>query len=318
MKKIIVTGGAGFIGSNLVDRLLQEKNEVIVIDNYSRGTPKNLDQHQTNKKFTLLNDKIENKQIIEETILSADTVIHFASISSVYRSITESEEINKVNVTATLKMLDSCIEQNVKRFIFASSAAVYGPDVTNKKQSIKEDDPVYPMTPYAASKIAGEAYCKAYHETYGLDTTILRFFNIFGQRTTGTYRRVTSKVVDAIINKKPIKIYGDGKNTRDFTHVSDAVEAIMFVLKYEKGKNETYNVGSGIPTTINQLVNHIINIAGKPDYEVQHISAQKNDAIHKYADITKLMKLGYQPKTSLKEGLKQYFEWYKKDSKLQK
>lgn len=318
MKKIIVTGGAGFIGSHIVDKLLQQKNQVIVIDNYSRGRPENLEQHQTNKQFTLINDQIENKTQIEESILGADALIHFASISSVYRSITESEEINKVNVTATLKMLDSCIEQNVKRFIFASSATVYGPKITDQNQPIKEDNPLYPMSPYSASKIAGEAYCKSYYETYGLDISILRFFNIYGQRTTGIYRRVISKIAEAMQKKKPIKIYGDGNQTRDFTYVEDTVDAILLVLNNKKTINQTYNVGSGIPTTINQLATQMTKIAGKPNYEIQHISPLKNDAKHKYADITKLKKLGYQPKTELTEGLTKYLEWFKKDSKLQK
>ncbi len=316
MKKIIVTGGAGFIGSHLVDRLLQEKNEVIVIDNYSRGRPENLEQHKDNKQFTLINDKIEHKEKIDEALLDADALIHFASISSIYRSITESEEINKVNVTGTLNMLDSCIEKDVKRFIFASSSAVYG---GNNNHPLKEDECLDPLTPYAASKISGEAYCNAYYKTYGLDTTILRFMNVYGPRTTGTYRRVISKFAEAIINKKPIKIYGDGQQTRDFTYITDTVDAILLVLNSKKVKGETLNIGTGIPTTVNQLANLMIKIANKPKQEIQHISELKNDVIHKVADISKIKnKLGFEPKTSIEEGLQNYFEWFKTDSKLKK
>ena len=316
MKKIIVTGGAGFIGSHLVDRLLQEKNDVIVIDNYSRGSPKNLEQHKNNKHFTLINDEIEHKEKIDEALLDADAVIHFASISSVYRSITESEKINKVNVTGTLNMLDACIEKNVKRFIFASSSAVYG---ENNSNPIKEDDCVEPLSPYAASKIAGEAYCNAYYKTYGLDTTILRFMNVYGPRTTGNYRRVISKFADAIVNKKPIKIYGDGQQTRDFVYIADTVDAILLVLNSKKVKGETFNIGSGITTTVNQLADLMIKIANKPNQEIQHISELKNDVRHKVADISKLKnKLGFEPKISIEEGLQNYFDWFKNDSKLKK
>ena len=310
MRKIVVTGGAGFLGSHLVDKLIQEGEEVIVIDNLFRGQTENIEHHIPNKKFTLLNDEIQNKTKINDALHLADAVIHFASISSVFRSIVEPEIVNTINVTGTLNMLNLCIKEEVQCFIFASSAAVYGGD---RNRPLQENDSLHPLSPFAASKIAGEAYCKAYSETYGLNTIILRFMNIYGPRITKVYRRVCSKFAEATIRNEPLVIVGDGKQTRDFTYVTDAINAIILALNNKDIKSETFNIGTGKPTTINQLANLYKKISENPKQEIKYINAKKGDLIHSYADITKAKKkMGYNPKIDIGTGIPKYLEWYKK------
>ena len=316
MKHIVVTGGAGFLGSHLVDKLIQDGEEVTVIDNLFRGQSENINAHMDNKNFKLLTDAIQNRQKIEKDLLEADAVVHFASISSVFRSITDPEEVNTVNVTGTINLLNLCVKQDVQKFIFSSSAAVYG-GIINRP--MRENDPVYPLSPFAASKIAGEAYCQAYYETYSLHTIILRFWNVYGPRTTKTYRRVNSKFAEAICKKEPLKITGNGKQTRDFTYVSDAVDAIILALNNKTIKGQTINIGTGKPTTINQLANLYKKIGGNPNQEIQHISPKKGDLINSYADITKAKKtLEYKPKIDLETGIPKYLEWYKQYHKQNK
>ena len=308
--KIVVTGGAGFLGSHLVDKLIREGEEIIVIDNLFRGQTENIEQHIPNKKFTLLNDEIQNKTKINDALHLADAVIHFASISSVFRSIVEPEIVNTINVTGTLNMLNLCIKEEVQCFIFASSAAVYGGD---RNRPLQENDSLHPLSPFAASKIAGEAYCKAYSETYGLNTIILRFMNIYGPRITKVYRRVCSKFAEATIRNEPLVIAGDGKQTRDFTYVTDAINAIILALNNKDIEGETFNIGTGKPTTINQLANLYKKISVNSKQEIKHINAKKGDLIYSYADITKAKKkIGYNPKIDVETGIPKYFEWYKK------
>jgi UDP-glucose 4-epimerase len=313
LRKIVVTGGAGFLGSHLVDKLIQEGEEVIVIDNLFRGQTENIEHHIPNKKFTLLNDEIQNKTKINDALHLADAVIHFASISSVFRSIVEPEIVNTINVTGTLNMLNLCIKEEVQCFIFASSAAVYGGD---RNRPLQENDSLHPLSPFAASKIAGEAYCKAYSETYGLNTIILRFMNIYGPRITKVYRRVCSKFAEATIRNEPLVIVGDGKQTRDFTYITDAINTVLLTLNHNNIKGETFNVGTGKPTTINQLANLYKKIYGNSKQEIKHISAKKGDLRYSYADIAKAKKtVGYKPKINLETGITKYLEWYKKYSK---
>ena len=314
--KIVVTGGAGFLGSHLVDKLIREGEEIIVIDNLFRGQTENIEQHIPNKKFTLLNDEIQNKTKINDALHLADAVVHFASISSVFRSIVEPEIVNTINVTGTLNMLNLCIKEEVQCFIFASSAAVYGGD---RNRPLQENDSLHPLSPFAASKIAGEAYCKAYSETYGLNTIILRFMNIYGPRITKVYRRVCSKFAEATIRNEPLVIVGDGKQTRDFTYVTDAINAILLALNKKDIKGETFNIGTGKPTTINQLANLYKKISENPKQEIKYINGKKGDLIHSYADITKAKKkMGYNPKIDIGTGIPKYLEWYKKNNELMK
>ena len=316
MRKIVVTGGAGFLGSHLVDKLIREGEEIIVIDNLFRGQTENIEQHIPNKKFTLLNDEIQNKTKINDALHLADAVIHFASISSVFRSIVEPEIVNTINVTGTLNMLNLCIKEEVQCFIFASSAAVYGGD---RNRPLQENDSLHPLSPFAASKVAGEAYCKAYNETYGLNTIILRFMNIYGPRITKVYRRVCSKFAEATIRNEPLVIVGDGKQTRDFTYVTDAINAIILALNNKDIEGETFNIGTGKPTTINQLANLYKKISENPKQEIKYINAKKGDLIHSYADITKAKKkMGYNPKIDIGTGIPKYLEWYKKNNELMK
>ena len=306
----MVTGGAGFIGSHVVDRLIQDKYEVIVFDNLSQGLNENIEGHLDNPQFTLQKEDIKNKDKINNALIDAYAVINLAAIVSVIRSIQEPELVHNINVTGNLNLLNTSLKQNVKKFIFASSAAIYG---ANENLPLKIDYPFNPLSPYAASKVAGEAYCQAYHETYGLNTIILRFMNIYGPRSIGIYSGVITKFSEAITKKKPLTIYGDGEQTRDFTYVTDAVDTILLALNTKEAQGKTFNIGTGKPTSINQLANLFKNITNNPKQQIQYKDPRKGEIKHSYADITKTTKiLGHKPKINLETGIQKYLKWYQK------
>lgn len=317
LKKIVVTGGAGFIGSHLVDNLILKGYNVKVIDNLSQGLLENIKKHITNDKFEFIKEDIQNKEKINKALNGADVVIHLAAVVSVIRSIKEPELVNSVNVTGTLNVLNACVKQNVKRFIFASSAAVYGGNVN---LPVKVECAVNPLSPYAASKAAGEAYCKAYFDSFGLETIILRFMNIYGtRRSTGLYSGVMIKFAEAITKKEPLTIFGDGYQSRDFTYVNDVVNAIILAINKEDAKGETFNIGTGTPTTINELANKFIKITKNSNQKIMYTDPRKGEIRHSYADISKTKKiLGYEPKTNQEEALRDFIDWYKNKERINK
>lgn len=306
---IVVTGGLGFIGSHVVDRLIEDNYNVTVLDDLSSGQLDNLDTHLSNSSFRFVKGDIGDRAKVEEALTGADTVIHLAAIVSVIRSILEPELIHQVNVMGTLNLLDECIKRKISRFVFASSAAVYG---RCSNLPLNEEYLTDPLSPYAAAKVAGEAYCQAYYATYGLDTVILRFMNVYGPRTSaGLYSGVMIKFADAIANKKPLTIYGDGEQTRDFTYVSDVVEAIILALNQSEASGEIFNVGTGVQKTVNQLADLFIDLCdSKP--QIRYRRARKGEVKHSYADVSKAKRiLKYHPKIDLPTGVERFLKWYR-------
>lgn len=300
--KVLVTGGAGFIGSHFVDKLVKLQCEVFVVDNLFTGKVENLQPYIADGKVKFFKGDIRDKKLVNELVRNVDVVVHLAAISSVPFSVANPVLTNEVNVDGTLNLLDACVKADVQRFVFTSSCAVYGEP---RYLPVDEKHPVQPLSPYAASKVAAEVYCRVFKETYGLDTVVLRLFNVYGagQSKEDVYSGVITKFADNLICGRPLVIYGDGNQTRDFVHVEDVVEVIWLTLENKEAVGETFNVGSGKPTSINELAKFLAEILGG-EAEIVHEKPRVGDLRQSYADISKLEKvLGFKPKVDLKQGL---------------
>jgi len=307
--KVLVTGGAGFIGSHLVDRLLKDGFEVHVIDDLSTGKLNNVAHHQGKENFQFIKGDIRDFELIKETVKDIDAVFHEAALVSVPRSIENPAYTNEVNVTGTLNLLKACSDSNVKRFIHASSSSVYGETEVLPQ---REDRNPQPISPYAVSKMAAESYAKVFYEVYSLETVCLRYFNVYGPRQAyGPYSGVIIIFINQLLKDQPPTIFGDGEQTRDFTNVQDTVEGSMLAIKRKSAVGQVFNIATGVATTINQLAEVLQEIMGKTDFEAVHKGPRPGDIRHSYADISKAKRiLGYEPKISLKEGLTQLVEWW--------
>lgn len=295
--KYIVTGGAGFIGSNLVDLLVDEGHEVIVIDNLSTGKEDNI-----NSKAKLCILDISYKDSIskmKELMQEADTVFHLAALARVQPSIKNPNEFNKVNVNGTLHVLTAAKEAGVRRVVYSASSSAYG-DATIFPTP--ENHPTDPLSPYGLQKLIGEQYCRVFYHCYGLETVSLRYFNVFGERQSldGAYKLVMGIFADQRLKGKPLTITGDGEQRRDFTYVGDVVKAnILASSSPLVGKGESINVGNGD----NRSVNEIANLIGGPkEYIEKRLEPEQT-----LADNAKAKKLlGWQPTTSVEEWIPQY------------
>jgi len=301
--RALVTGGAGFIGSHLVDRLTKEGYEIVVLDNFFSGKIRNIKRHLDSRKFFLVKGDIGNSEDVKEVIRNVDAVFHLAAVVSVPLSIENPLLVNDVNVRGTLNLLEASLKAHVERFIYASSCAVYG---EASSLPINEQHPTNPLSPYAASKLAAEYYCKLFYENNGLKTLCLRYFNVYGPRQVkNLYSGVITRFIDRLKQGKPPVIYGDGEQTRDFVHVNDTVEANMLALNCQRSAGEVINVGTGKPTTINQLAMVLIGLSGRDNLKPIHSAPRKGDIKSSCADISKAKRvLGYEPTVMLKEGLK--------------
>jgi len=290
--KILVTGGAGFIGSNLVDRLIDEGYKVFVIDNLSSGKKENL-----NKKAIFYKADICNLNKIFPLFKGIDYVFHLAANPRVLFSVENPIESHKVNVDGTLNVLYASYKNKVKRLIFASSSAVYG---NIKKLPLREDMKPNPISPYGLHKLIGEYYCKLFSDLYNLETVCLRYFNVYGPKMDpeGPYALVIGKFLKLKKENKPLTIYGNGKQTRDFVYVNDVVEANILAMKSKKvGKGEVINICSGKNYSINYIAKLI---GGKKIY----LPARKGEMKHTLGDNSLAKKLlGWKPKVNLEEGI---------------
>jgi len=309
--EILVTGGAGFIGSHIVDRLLDEGFKVRVLDNLSTGEKKNLAQHQNNKSFQFIEGDIRNFDLVKNTVKGVDAVFHEAAVVSVTRSVEDPILSNEVNVTGTVNLLKACVDAHVKRFVYASSCAVYGDTETLPNH---ENLAPKPLSPYAVDKLAAEKYAKVFHNVYGLETVSLRYFNVYGPRQKyGPYSGVISIFINRLLENKPPIICGDGKQTRDFINVKDVVEANMLALSKRKAVGEVFNISTGEATTINKLTETIQKIMGKTSLKPVHAEPRPGDIKHSYGDITKARRnLEYNPKVRLEKGLSELVKSYSK------
>lgn len=298
-----MTGGAGFIGSHLVERLMKEGYEVVVLDNFFSGNTENIRQCLKSEMFCLVRGDIRNSNDVKEAIKNVDAVFHLAAIVSVPLSVENPLLVNDVNVKGTLNVLEAGSKADVKRFICASSCAVYG---EVNRLPIDERCPTDPLSPYAVSKLAAEFYCKLYNRNYGLDTLCLRYFNVYGPRQArNSYSGVIQRFIDRLEQRRSPIVYGDGLQTRDFVHVEDIIEANMLALKCQKGYGDSFNVGTGKPTTIKQLAEILLALKGGSNLKPKYVDHRKGDIRKSWADIRKAERtLGYKPKIPLKKGLK--------------
>lgn len=297
MAKIIVTGGAGFIGSNLVDALIEKGHDVLIIDNLSTGKKENI-----NKKAEFVEEDLRDYDKIHPLFEGVDFVFHEAALPRIPLSIEKPQESNDINIKGTLNALVAAKFFGVKRFIYAASSSALGSKAT---LPMKEDAPCDPLNPYALQKYVGELYCKIFYNIYGLPTVALRYFNVYGPRQPreGTYTPVIGIFMTQKKRGEKLTITGDGKQTRDFTYVADVVRANILAMESEKvGHGEVINIGGGK----NHSVNEIAEMIGG---EAIHVPARPGEMQDTLADISKAMEfLGWQPEITLEEGIKKLLE----------
>lgn len=312
--KAIVTGGAGFIGSHIVDELIKKGIETFVIDNLTTGSMENLRQHKNSELLHVMIGDARNIGEILSYVDNIDVVFHEAAIASVQRSVREPMVVHDVNVNMTLNVMNFCIRKKVKRFIFASSAAVYG--MLNGKAS--EDLVCKPSSPYAASKLAIENYLSAYQRTYGLETVILRYFNVYGPRQKlNDYSGVITVFTNKLLHRETPTIFGDGLQVRDFVHVKDIVQANMLAMESENAVGEVFNVASGNYISILQLLEMLKAITGTY-IEHKYAPSQTGDVKFGFANIDKIERvLGYRTKVPFKDGLTEIVDYIKSTLEIQ-
>lgn len=301
-KNILLTGGAGFIGSHLADELASRDYKVKILDNLSSGSLSNIDKLLKNGKVDFVEGDIRDTKTVKECIKDADAVVHLAAQISVTLSIKDPEFNNQVNITGTQNILDECLRANVAKFVFVSSCAVYGEP---KYTPVDENHPTNPISPYAQSKLTAEKSILQHSNTHGLASTVLRFFNVYGPRQKlNDYSGVMTKFIERIKQKQPPTIYGDGSQTRDFVYVADIVSAIVLALESKTANGQIFNVGTGHATTIGELAKTMLKLTGA-DPEINYASKREGDIKHSYANINKAkILLNYKPAYPLKDGLK--------------
>lgn len=306
-QRVLVTGGAGFIGSHTVDRLLSEGFRVIVLDNLRSGRLENIREHAGEENFQFIHGDIRDARLVRELISNVDYVVHLAALVSVPESVQNPTLTMDINVNGTLNLLRACVDLGVKRFVYGSSSAVYGDP---EKLPIGEDCPTKPKSPYGFSKLAAENHVRRYFEDFGLETVCLRYFNVYGPRQAHSeYSGVITQFLSRIEQSLPLIIFGDGEQTRDFVYVQDVVEANLHALKCAKAAGEVFNIGTGVATSINQLANTLLKVTNQKSLKIVHRQARSGDITHSVADISKAReRLGYSPKVSLENGLRKLCE----------
>jgi UDP-glucose 4-epimerase len=308
---IIVTGGAGFIGSELVRQLTADASHVVVIDNLTNGKRENLVEVQGH--ITLLEYDIRDVSAYAPILRDASTVYHLACLG-VRHSVHAPLENHDVNASGTLRLLEASRVAGVPKFVYVSSSEVYG---TAQRVPMTEDHPTFPSTVYGGSKLAGEAYTRAYHRTYSFPAVVVRPFNTYGPRShhEGDSGEVIPKFMLRCLAGRPMVVFGDGTQTRDFTYVSDSARGIILAGTTAVAIGRTLNLGSGFELSINELARTIAEITDTPDAEIVHEEARPGDVLRLYADMSHAKALlGYAPQVRLEQGLAQLLDWYKKQN----
>ncbi len=307
--KILVTGGAGFIGSNLVDALVEKNtDEIIVADDFSTGSPENVKQHVSNPRVRVVTLDIRDKNAVREIMRGVDTVYHLA-VQCIRVSIRDPYLVHDVNATGTLHLLTAALDENVKRFVYCSSSEVYG---TALRVPMDEEHPLVPTTPYGASKLAGETYARSFYLTYGLPVTVVRPFNTYGPREhfEGPYGEVIPKFVVRALNDAPLVIFGDGTQTRDFTDVSDTVRGLIAAGESDALVGDVVNIARGQEVNIRDLAQIVLDTLPESKSNIEHQAPRPGDVMRHYADISKAQRvLGFEPKIEIREGVKRYVDW---------
>ncbi len=306
--KYLVTGGAGFIGSNLVEALVNRGDSVRVLDNFSTGKKENLAKFINQIEF--IEGDIRNYHVVREAVFEIDAILHQAALPSVPRSIRDPITTNDVNVNGTLNILYAARDANVKRVVFASSSSIYGDTPELPKHERMNPNP---LSPYAVSKLAGEKYCNVFFSVYGLETVALRYFNVFGpnQDPASQYSAVIPRFITSMINDKPPIIFGNGEQSRDFTFVANVISANILAATEKNVSGISVNCACHGRVTLNGLVEKINRILGKnisPIYQ----NERSGDIKHSFANISAAEKyLGYKPIIDFETGLRKTIDWYK-------
>jgi UDP-glucose 4-epimerase len=311
MSKVLVTGGAGFIGSNLTESLLRKKHFVRVLDDFSTGKRENLIFGKEHPLLEILEGDIRDLRTCKKAIRGVEYIFHQAALPSVQRSIEDPGISNAINVGGTLNILLAAKEEGVKRVIYASSSSIYGDTPTLPKH---EEMPPHPPSPYALQKYIGEQYCRLFYQLYGLDSVSLRYFNIFGpkQDPNSVYSAVIPRFIDALLHDRPPIIFGDGEQSRDFTFIENVVQANLLAMSAEHLHGEAMNIACGKRISLNQLLKILKKILGSkltPIYQ----EPRKGDVRHSLADIRKSKKfINYMPKVGTEEGLNKTVEFFQR------
>ncbi|MEA3446485.1 MAG: SDR family oxidoreductase, partial [Bacteroidota bacterium] len=315
--KVLVTGGAGFIGSNLIEDLLNQQNNVVCLDNFATGKKKNVEPFLNNPDFTLIEGDIRDIKTCHSAVKGVDYVLHQAALGSVPRSIKDPKTTNDVNINGFLNMLIATRDEGIKRFVYAASSSTYG----NHPGLPKVEDRIgKPLSPYAITKYVNELYANVFSDLYDIETIGLRYFNVFGRRQDpdGAYAAVIPKFVKSLMAKEPPVINGDGKHSRDFTYVDNVVQInqLAAISKNPKAINTVYNVAFGENTNLNELIKIIQEYLSEFDKGITKVKAKygperQGDVVHSLASIDKARNLlGYNPKFDIKKGLKEAVKWY--------
>jgi UDP-glucose 4-epimerase len=307
-KKVVITGAAGFIGSNLAQELASDNN-IILIDDLSTGYLTNIEDIIDKSNVTFIEGSITDLGILQKIFKGVDYVFHEAAISSVPKSIKDPIRSNEVNINGTLNVLVAAKENSVKKIVYASSSSVYGDTPTLPKT---EDMLPCPLSPYAVSKLTGEYYCQVFTRNYNLSTISLRYFNVYGLRqdSSNEYAAVIPKFITNVLNDKSPVIYGAGKQTRDFVFIDDIVNANISAAEQEA--TGIFNIASGKCISINDLAKSVIKIC-KKNLNLVYKTPRSGDIRHSSADISKAKKkLHYEPRFNLTEGLKKTVHWFQK------
>jgi UDP-glucose 4-epimerase len=309
-KRILITGGAGFIGSHLAEDLVKNDYPVKILDDFSAGNVNNILGLFNYKNFGMIRGSITDKELVAKATSNVDVIFHLAAQIHVDRSIIEPRHTFEVNSLGTLNILDAALENNTELVVYASTSEVYG---SAQHVPMNEDHPLNPASPYAASKAAADRLCFSYYNTYKLPVVIVRCFNTYGprQRETG-YAAAIPKFISRALSGLPPVIYGDGKQTRDYMYVKDAVNAYKLVLKsYEKVLGKAVNFGTGKEVSINKLAQTILKFS-RSKTSLIHVSPRAGEVKRLCADTTLAREaLGFSPKYGIEDGLKEFVEWYR-------
>ena len=314
MAKVLVTGGAGFIGSNLTEALLQRGHSVRVLDDFSTGKRENLVFDKGYPSLEIIEGDIRGLSTCQMAVHGMEYVFHQGALPSVQRSVEDPETSNAVNVGGTLNILVAAREKGVKRVMYAASSSVYGDTPTLPKH---EEMPPNPLSPYALQKYVGEQYCRLFYELYGLETISLRYFNIFGPRQdpNSLYSAVIPKFIDALLQGRPLIIFGDGEQSRDFTYIENVVQANLLAMSADHLHGEAVNIACGKRISLNQLLGvlkKILESKQSPIYQ----EPRKGDVKHSLADIRRGKKIiDYEPKVGIEAGLKKTVDFFRGQKK---
>jgi UDP-glucose 4-epimerase len=308
-KRILVTGGAGFIGSNLARYLSNQQNHVIVLDDLSTGQKKNIDDLVNERTIEFIEGSVTDLDLLQDSFQNIDYIFHEAALPSVPRSIKDPLTSNDVNINGTLNVLIAAKDAGVKKVIYASSSSVYGDTPTLPKLELMIPNP---LSPYAITKLTGEYYCQVFTNVFHLPSVALRYFNVYGPRQdpSSEYAAVIPKFITSVMNGQSPIIYGDGEQTRDFTYVDDVIQAN--ILAAESNATGVFNAAGGRRITINELATTVMNICGKK-LNISYKENRPGDIKHSLADSTKAHNaFGFTLKYDLEKGLKETIKWYQK------